>query len=93
MNLDARFTKPKSSKRPRARKAFFVCESRGPQSTRLLCSDGAFPRHHQAREGAHKERSQKRIALALQVLCTTAATETSSASPMIEMKSLGPTLL
>ena len=38
--------------------------------------------------GTHKERSQKRIALALEV-CTTAVTETSSAPPMIGMRTRG----
>jgi hypothetical protein len=39
-------------------------------------------------EGTHKERSQKRIALALEV-CTTAVTETLSAPPMIGMRARG----
>ena len=39
-------------------------------------------------EGTDKERSQKRIALALEV-CTTAVTETLSAPPMIGMRARG----
>ena len=54
----------------------------------MRASDGACSLGTIKAVGTHKERSQKRIALALEV-CTSAVTETSSAPPMIGMRARG----